>query len=69
LLAIIHQVIAEPGNAIVLAKRQCYTAFQAMDEAMVSTMETVVTEGIVFNIQHYSIHDGPSIRTTAFMNG
>jgi pyruvate formate lyase activating enzyme len=25
--------------------------------------------GIVFNIQHYSIHDGPGIRTTAFLNG
>jgi pyruvate formate lyase activating enzyme len=25
--------------------------------------------GIVFNIQHYSIHDGPGIRTTVFVNG
>lgn len=25
--------------------------------------------GIVFNIQHYSIHDGPGIRTTVFLNG
>jgi pyruvate formate lyase activating enzyme len=26
-------------------------------------------QGIVFNIQHYSIHDGPGIRTTVFLNG
>jgi pyruvate formate lyase activating enzyme len=25
--------------------------------------------GIVFNIQHYSIHDGPGIRTTVFLKG
>ncbi len=25
--------------------------------------------GIIFNIQHYSIHDGPGIRTTVFMKG
>lgn len=27
------------------------------------------TKGQVFNIQHYSIHDGPGIRTTVFING
>ncbi len=27
------------------------------------------TKGIVFNIQPYSIHDGPGIRTTVFMKG
>ena len=27
------------------------------------------TKGRVFNIQHYSIHDGPGIRTTVFING
>lgn len=27
------------------------------------------TRGVVFNIQHYSIHDGPGIRTTVFMKG
>ena len=27
------------------------------------------TKGWVFNIQHYSIHDGPGIRTTVFMKG
>jgi len=27
------------------------------------------TKGIVFNIQHYAIHDGPGIRTTVFVNG
>lgn len=26
-------------------------------------------EGIVFNIQRYSLHDGPGIRTTAFLKG
>ncbi len=26
-------------------------------------------KGKVFNIQHYSIHDGPGIRTTVFING
>lgn len=28
-----------------------------------------VSEGIVFNIQRYSIHDGPGIRTTVFLKG
>lgn len=27
------------------------------------------TRGMVFNIQHYSIHDGPGIRTTVFFKG
>lgn len=27
------------------------------------------TKGIVFNIQRYSIHDGPGIRTTVFLKG
>jgi pyruvate formate lyase activating enzyme len=26
-------------------------------------------EGIIFNIQHYSIHDGPGIRTSVFFKG
>ena len=26
-------------------------------------------QGIVFNIQRYSIHDGPGIRTTVFLKG
>lgn len=25
--------------------------------------------GMVFNIQHFSIHDGPGIRTTVFLKG
>ena len=25
--------------------------------------------GVIFNIQHYSIHDGPGIRTTVFLKG
>jgi pyruvate formate lyase activating enzyme len=27
------------------------------------------TKGVIFNIQHYSIHDGPGIRTTVFLKG
>jgi pyruvate formate lyase activating enzyme len=27
------------------------------------------TEGVIFDIQHYSIHDGPGIRTNVFMKG
>lgn len=27
------------------------------------------TKGIIFNIQHFSIHDGPGIRTTVFLKG
>jgi pyruvate formate lyase activating enzyme len=27
------------------------------------------TRGFVFNIQHYSLHDGPGIRTTVFLKG
>jgi pyruvate formate lyase activating enzyme len=26
-------------------------------------------EGLIYNIQHYSIHDGPGIRTTVFLKG
>lgn len=25
-----------------------------------------ISKGIIFNIQHFSIHDGPGIRTTVF---
>jgi pyruvate formate lyase activating enzyme len=32
-------------------------------------VEAQVTKGVVFNIQHYSIHDGPGIRTTVFLKG
>ncbi len=31
--------------------------------------QTEDTHGFVFNIQHYSIHDGPGIRTTVFAKG
>jgi pyruvate formate lyase activating enzyme len=31
--------------------------------------EAQVTKGVIFNIQHYSIHDGPGIRTTVFLKG
>lgn len=27
------------------------------------------TQGVIFNVQHYSIHDGPGIRTTVFLKG
>ena len=27
------------------------------------------THGVIFNVQHYSIHDGPGIRTTVFLKG
>jgi pyruvate formate lyase activating enzyme len=32
-------------------------------------IEVQVTKGVIFNIQHYSIHDGPGIRTTVFLKG
>jgi pyruvate formate lyase activating enzyme len=32
-------------------------------------VEAQVTKGVIFNIQHYSIHDGPGIRTTVFLKG
>ena len=32
-------------------------------------MKTEEKEGIVFDIQHYSIHDGPGIRTNVFVKG
>ena len=28
-----------------------------------------MTTGTVFNVQRYSIHDGPGIRTTVFLKG
>jgi pyruvate formate lyase activating enzyme len=33
------------------------------------TKSVPVTAGIIFNIQRYSIHDGPGIRTTVFLKG
>ena len=35
---------------------------------MPNTKEKSV-QGVIFNIQHYSIHDGPGIRTTVFIKG
>ena len=29
----------------------------------------MVIKGIVFNIQKFSIHDGPGVRTTVFLKG
>lgn len=34
-----------------------------------SRNEAEATKGVIFNIQRYSIHDGPGIRTTVFING
>ena len=28
-----------------------------------------MTKGTVFNMQHYSVHDGPGIRTIVFLKG
>ena len=36
---------------------------------MIDMNEAQVTKGVIFNIQHYSIHDGPGIRTTVFLKG
>jgi len=33
------------------------------------TKSFLLTTGIIFNIQRYSIHDGPGIRTTVFLKG
>ena len=33
------------------------------------TKSVPMTKGIIFNIQRYSIHDGPGIRTTVFLKG
>lgn len=41
---------------------------QTRDE-MIDRSELEATRGVIFNIQHYSIHDGPGIRTTVFMKG
>lgn len=32
-------------------------------------MSLAETRGMIFNIQHYAIHDGPGIRTTVFLMG
>ena len=32
-------------------------------------MKTEEMTGIVFDIQHYSIHDGPGVRTNVFLKG
>jgi len=34
-----------------------------------SSLEDRKTTGIVFNVQKYSVHDGPGIRTIVFLNG
>ena len=33
------------------------------------TKPVLISTGIIFNIQRYSIHDGPGIRTTVFLKG
>ncbi len=39
------------------------------DTATRSRLETLKTTGRVFDIQRFSIHDGPGIRTTVFLKG
>jgi pyruvate formate lyase activating enzyme len=34
-----------------------------------SVVETVTTDGVLFDIKRYAIHDGPGIRVTLFMQG
>ncbi|MBQ2476102.1 MAG: 4Fe-4S cluster-binding domain-containing protein, partial [Desulfovibrio sp.] len=34
-----------------------------------SRLDDKKTEGLVFNIQKYSVHDGPGIRTIVFLKG
>jgi len=41
---------------------------QTRDE-IIDRSELEATRGVIFNIQTYSIHDGPGIRTTVFMKG
>ena len=36
---------------------------------MVNSKETKTSAGLVFNIQRFSLHDGPGIRTTVFLKG
>ena len=35
----------------------------------IQELKRINEKGLVFNIQQFSIHDGPGIRTTVFMNG
>lgn len=38
-------------------------------EHMDAISDARAAQGVIFNIQHYSIHDGPGIRTTVFLKG
>lgn len=52
-----------------MAKRQY---FSVMDEAKKSAgwrEEQLSTEGVIFDIQRWSLHDGPGIRTNIFLKG
>ncbi len=40
-----------------------------MTEQIMTENSTHPVEGTVFNIQHFSIHDGPGIRTVVFLKG
>ena len=40
-----------------------------MTNAVCDVHDAENTEGYVFNVQHFSIHDGPGIRSTVFLNG
>jgi len=39
------------------------------EDNIMDNNETAATKGVIFNIQTYSIHDGPGIRTTVFLKG
>lgn len=36
---------------------------------MASSEDSDIPKGLIFNIQRFSVHDGPGIRTTVFMKG
>ena len=39
------------------------------NQSNLCSMNNIMTSGIVFNIQRYSVHDGPGIRVTVFLKG
>lgn len=39
------------------------------EDEIISRNDAEAVKGVIFNIQHYSIHDGPGIRTTVFLKG
>jgi pyruvate formate lyase activating enzyme len=53
--------------AFSVSKKVLFEVFGSTFPARQATMEE--TEGIVFDIQHFSLHDGPGIRSTVFFKG